>query len=65
MEFSRFLDPDLQYHVYVKDTHQFQKTHDTYDHWALFIVEEGAFNTEWAAKAEGRSRMTSCYARPI
>lgn len=44
MEFSRFLDPDLQYHVYVKDTPQFQKTHDTYDHWALFIVEEGAFN---------------------
>ncbi|MGO4539185.1 helix-turn-helix domain-containing protein [Paenibacillus sp. 2TAB19] len=44
MEFSRFLEPDLQYHVYVKDTPQFQKTHDTYDHWALFVVEEGAFD---------------------
>lgn len=43
MELTRFLEPDLHYHVYVKDAVHFQKTHDTYDHWALFIVEEGGF----------------------
>jgi AraC-like DNA-binding protein len=39
-----FLDPVLAFHVYVKDAPHFQKTHDTYVHWALFIVEEGGFD---------------------
>lgn len=34
---------DLLFHVYVKNADRFQKTHDTYDHWACFIVEEGQF----------------------
>jgi len=36
-------EPELIYHVFVKDAAHFQKTEDTYDHWALFIVEEGGF----------------------
>ncbi|WP_139997354.1 helix-turn-helix domain-containing protein [Paenibacillus paridis] len=44
MELTRFCEPDLHYHVYVKDALHFQKTHDTYDHWALFIVEDGSFD---------------------
>ncbi|GLX70193.1 helix-turn-helix transcriptional regulator [Paenibacillus glycanilyticus] len=44
MNEGRLREPDLQYHVYVKDTPQFQKTHDTYDHWAMFIVEDGGFD---------------------
>ncbi|WP_461671219.1 hypothetical protein, partial [Mycobacterium tuberculosis] len=44
METAAFLDPMLAFHVYVKDAPHFQKTHDTYDHWALFIVEEGGFD---------------------
>jgi AraC-like DNA-binding protein len=38
-----FREPELIYHVFVKDAAHFQKTEDTYDHWALFIVEEGSF----------------------
>ncbi|WP_054024574.1 helix-turn-helix domain-containing protein [Bacillus sp. FJAT-28004] len=38
-----FREPELIYHVFVKDAAHFQKTEDTYDHWALFIVEEGGF----------------------
>jgi AraC-like DNA-binding protein len=38
-----FRKPELIYHVFVKDAAHFQKTEDTYDHWALFIVEEGGF----------------------
>ncbi|WP_240941914.1 AraC family transcriptional regulator [Paenibacillus sp. HB172176] len=37
------LEPLMRFHVYVKDTPQFQKTHDLYKHWALFIAEEGSF----------------------
>lgn len=40
---DQFQEPNLIYHVYIKDAVQFQKTHDTYDHWALFIVESGGF----------------------
>ncbi|MFC5650169.1 helix-turn-helix domain-containing protein [Paenibacillus solisilvae] len=41
---THFHEPELRYHVYVKDAEHFQKTHDTYDHWALFIVEDGGFD---------------------
>ncbi|WP_419874779.1 helix-turn-helix transcriptional regulator [Candidatus Pristimantibacillus sp. PTI5] len=44
MDQTSFREPDLRYHVYVKDAAQFQKTEDTYDHWALFIVEDGCFD---------------------
>ncbi|OBZ13603.1 helix-turn-helix domain-containing protein [Bacillus sp. FJAT-26390] len=43
MDQPRFPEPVLIYHVFVKDAAHFQKTEDTYDHWALFIVEEGSF----------------------
>lgn len=44
MELTLFHEPELKYHVYVKNAVHFQKTHDTYDHWALFIVEDGSFD---------------------
>jgi AraC-like DNA-binding protein len=44
MEPAALLDPVLAFHVYVKDAPRFQKTHDTYVHWALFIVEDGGFD---------------------
>nr|MBC9202236.1 helix-turn-helix transcriptional regulator [Paenibacillus sp. PL91] len=44
MDHNRFREPELIYHVFVKDAAHFQKTEDTYDHWALFIVEEGSFD---------------------
>ena len=43
---THFLEPELIYHVYVKGAAQFQKKEDTYDHWALFIVEDGSFDFE-------------------
>jgi AraC-like DNA-binding protein len=44
LDHNRLLEPELIYHVFVKDAAHFQKTEDTYDHWALFIVEEGSFD---------------------
>lgn len=55
METSLFLEPELQYHVYVKDAAHFQKTHDTYDHWAMFIVEEGGFDYRMGSQQSGRA----------
>lgn len=44
MDQTHLLEPELIYHVYVKGAAQFQKKEDTYDHWALFIVEDGSFD---------------------
>jgi AraC-like DNA-binding protein len=38
--------------VYVKGTKQFQKTEDIYDHWALFIVDEGRFDFRMGTQSE-------------
>ncbi|WP_020618363.1 AraC family transcriptional regulator [Paenibacillus daejeonensis] len=48
----RLLLPDFQYHVYVKDAFHFQKKHDQYDHWALFIAEEGGFHYRMGEEVE-------------
>ncbi|MGO4549210.1 helix-turn-helix domain-containing protein [Paenibacillus sp. 2TAB23] len=48
----RLSEPELLYHVYVKDAKHFQKTEDTYDHWALFIVEEGSFDYRMGGLSE-------------
>ena len=43
LELSSFHELQLKYHVNIQNTKQFLKTHDTYDHWALFIAENGSF----------------------
>ncbi|MFS0724876.1 helix-turn-helix domain-containing protein [Paenibacillus sp. 1P07SE] len=49
------LTPELNYHVYVKGAPHFQKTHDVYDHWALFVAEEGRFYYRMDEGAEERA----------
>jgi len=39
----QWLIPELQYHVHVRGALHFQKTHDRYNHWVLFVAEEGGF----------------------
>ena len=48
----RLLLPDFSYHVYVKDAPNFQKKQDQYDHWALFIAEEGGFHYRMGKEEE-------------
>ncbi|WP_028610165.1 AraC family transcriptional regulator [Paenibacillus harenae] len=52
MDQTPFLEPNFLYHVYVKGAKHFQKTDDIYDHWALFIVEEGQFDFRMGVQAE-------------
>lgn len=34
---------DLMFYTFIEETPQFEKPHDTYFHWAGFIVDEGGF----------------------
>ncbi|SDT38165.1 AraC-type DNA-binding protein [Paenibacillaceae bacterium GAS479] len=37
-------EPDLLFYTFIEMTPEFQKPHDTYSHWAGFIVDEGGFD---------------------
>lgn len=45
--------PDLSFHIFVKNTPQFQKPFDTYTNWTCFIADEGEF--EYRMTDKGRT----------